>query len=73
MDTLGQLPEAYIKFEGQLHRFDSWGDLAGISSIESLPSAAQKYLSFIEERLQVPIWAVGIGPERSQLLISPME
>jgi adenylosuccinate synthase len=69
LDTLGQLPFAYIKSQGVLKKFETWGDLSNISSIQDLPSAAKEFLSFIENTLNVPIWAVGIGPERSQLLI----
>jgi adenylosuccinate synthase len=69
LDTLGQLPFAYIKSRRELKKFSTWGDLSNISSIEDLPSSAKEFLQFIEDTLNVPIWAVGVGPERHQLLI----
>lgn len=68
MDTLGQMPVAYIKYDGAYHKFKTWGDLKQIKSIQDLPQEAIKFLKFIEEKLQVPMWAIGIGPERKDLL-----
>lgn len=70
MDTLGQLPIVKIKYKNTLHDFQPWGDLKGITSMADLPDPAKQYLNFVEKVLSTPIWAVGIGPGRNDLLIS---
>jgi len=69
MDTLGQLPEINIKYQNQLHKFEPWGDLDQVQNMQDLPKSATCYLDFIEKVLQVPIWAVGVGPARKDLII----
>ena len=68
MDTLGQLPEIYLKYENTFVYFKPWGDLKAAPSIGNLPESAQHFLNFIERVLQVPIWAVGTGPSRNDLI-----
>ena len=69
MDTLGQLSQIYLKHKNQLIQFKPWGDLKGITNIKDLPSSALEYLEYIEKALSTPIWAVGIGQERKELLV----
>jgi len=69
MDTLGQLSQVYLKHKNQLIQFKPWGDLQGVTNIRDLPSSALEYLDYIEKHLGVPIWAVGIGQERKELLV----
>ena len=69
MDTLGQLPIVYAKFNNQLKQFKPWGDLQHIKSIEKLPLSAQEYLNFIQQATGAPVWGVGTGPSREQLLV----
>lgn len=69
MDTLGQMPEIYIKSNNQLHKFRSWGNLSDVKTFHDIPNPAMRYLNFIYSKLQVPIWAIGTGPERKDLII----
>lgn len=69
MDTLGQLPQVYLKHQNNLIQFEPWGNLQHISDIDELPLSAQKFLDYIQKVLKTPIWAVGTGPSREQLLI----
>ncbi len=49
---------------------DGWRcDISGITSYDSLPTAAKKYIDFIEEQLGVPVRMVSNGPRRSQILL----
>ncbi|MFN8079957.1 MAG: adenylosuccinate synthase [Kineosporiaceae bacterium] len=50
--------------------FDGWTeDLAGIRSFEDLPKNAQRYVLALEEMAGVRISAIGVGPEREDLVI----
>ncbi|MBK7623298.1 MAG: adenylosuccinate synthase [Kineosporiaceae bacterium] len=50
--------------------FDGWAeDLAGIRSFEDLPKNAQRYVLALEEMAGVRISAIGVGPEREDLVI----
>jgi adenylosuccinate synthase len=43
-------------------------DLSDCTEVDDLPSAAQDYLSFVEEQVGVPISLVGVGPGRDQFV-----
>jgi len=43
-------------------------DLSGSTELHQLPAAAQKYLDFLEEQVQVPVSLVGVGPGRDQFV-----
>ena len=45
-------------------------DISGARSFDDLPDACREYLDFISESLGVPIVLVGVGPERSQVILS---
>ena len=45
-------------------------DITGARSLEDLPEACRNYLDFISEFLDVPIVLIGVGPERSQIILS---
>jgi len=49
--------------------FAGWqGDISGVRSMSDLPTAARRYIDFIEEYLATPISMVSIGPGREQLI-----
>lgn len=68
MDTLGQLPKVFLKHNNELIEFSPWGDLQNIKSYSELPSSAQHFLNYIENTTKSPIWAIGTGASRDQLL-----
>lgn len=70
MDTLGQLSQVYLKHNNQPIPFKPWGDLKGITSMDQLPKSASNYLNYIEQTLNTPIWAIGNGPSRTDLIIN---
>ncbi|WP_018477360.1 adenylosuccinate synthase [Pontibacter roseus] len=43
-------------------------DLNQIEAVEALPEAFNKYMSFLEEQLQVPITIASVGPDRKSTL-----
>jgi len=43
-------------------------DLTGCTEAHHLPAAAQKYVDFLEEQVQVPVSLVGVGPGRDQFI-----
>ncbi|MFY9264437.1 MAG: adenylosuccinate synthase [Solirubrobacterales bacterium] len=45
-------------------------DISGARSLEDLPETCRDYLTFISESVGVPIVLVGVGPERSQVILS---
>ena len=46
------------------------GDLSGIRKREDLPVEARNYLTFLEERVEVPLRFISVGKERSQVIPS---
>ena len=50
--------------------FPGWADdLRTVKNIDALPSAARRYIAAIEERAEVPVTIVSVGPERTQTLV----
>jgi adenylosuccinate synthase len=50
--------------------YDGWDDdITGCRSFEDLPKNAQAYVKALESLSGAPISAVGVGPERSQIVI----
>ncbi len=48
---------------------EGWGvDISGVRDIAELPAAARAYLSFVEQRVGVPVAIVGIGQRRDQII-----
>ncbi len=45
-------------------------DISGARSFDELPEACRGYLDFISQQLDVPILLVGVGPERSQVILA---
>jgi adenylosuccinate synthase len=48
-----------------------WEDISGCRTFESLPPNAQAYVRSLEELSGTPIWGVGVGPGREQILSVP--
>ncbi len=49
--------------------FSSWGEIKDISKFEILPDNLKKYISYIENYLNIPIKIISLGPERNQTII----
>jgi len=52
-----------------LKKFPGWkSDISGIRKFEDLPKQAQQYVLYIEEKLEVPIKWVSVGPRREAMI-----
>ena len=49
--------------------FSTWGEIEDLSNFETLPDNLKKYISFIENYLNIPIKIISLGPERNQTII----
>jgi len=48
-----------------------WGEpLAAVASLDALPDAARRYVTYVERALEVPVTMVGTGAEREAVLTS---
>ncbi len=43
----------------------------GLTSLDALPAAARRYLDFLQEKTEVEVGCVSLGPERSETIIVP--
>lgn len=66
-------PDAAYKLQQSTPRYElleGWDDdISDVRYFEDLPSAAQKYIEFIEEKLEIPVTNIGVGPGREQVII----
>jgi len=54
---------------GVFEELPGWGaDISHITSYGDLPSAARDYVRWVEERMELPVALVGVGPRRDQIL-----
>lgn len=59
----GDITPVYTELKG-------WNtDMTGITSEEQFPSEFKAYIAFLEEKLEVPITIVSVGPDREQTII----
>ena len=49
--------------------FSTWGEIEDLSNFETLPDNLKKYISYIENYLNIPIKIVSLGAERNQTII----
>ena len=49
--------------------FSTWGEIEDLSNFETLPDNLKKYISYIEDYLNIPIKIISLGPERNQTII----
>ncbi len=63
LKTLSQCEPIYEELEGWTE------DISNAKTLEELPINAQKYITRIEELLEIPVKIVSIGPKRSQTII----
>ena len=43
----------------------------GLTNLDALPAAARRYLDFLQEKTEVEVGCVSLGPERSETIIVP--
>ena len=49
--------------------FSTWGETEDLNNFETLPDNLKKYISYIENYLNIPIKIISLGPERNQTII----
>ncbi len=49
--------------------FPTWGEIEDLSNFDTLPDNLKKYISYIENYLNIPIKIISLGPERNQTII----
>ncbi len=71
--TVPSTTQAWAACEPVYRTFDGWPDAdwdsVAETGIEVLPDAALAYATFIASELDVPLAAVGVGPDRAQTLV----
>jgi len=71
--TVPATTERWAACEPNFRTFDGWPefDASEVASegYEALPEAARTYLEYLEDELDTPVYAVGIGPGRSETIV----
>ena len=63
VDELAQWEPVYEELDG-------WEeDITDVRRREDLPAAAQRYVTFIEENVGLPVTLIGVGPDREQAIV----
>jgi len=62
-------PQNLSRVDPLYETFPGWeADISGVRHVDDLPTAAQNYLAFFEDYLEVEIGLVSNGPRRSQII-----
>jgi len=69
--TVPATTKRWAACEPNYQTFDGWDDVDwdSLSEYEELPENAQKYLAYVSEELDTPIYAVGVGPGRDETIV----
>ncbi|SFR44680.1 adenylosuccinate synthase [Halogeometricum limi] len=77
--TMPATTERWAKCEPNLREFDPWPEVDWSSVAEdgydAVPENAREYLDYVSGEMDVPIYAVGVGPDRAETveLANPFE
>ena len=71
--TMPATTEQWARCEPNFRSFDGWEeqdwDAVAEAGYDALPDNAKEYLGYVSDELGVPIYAVGLGPGRSQTVV----
>jgi len=68
--NMSQVMNCLDKIEPIYKEFDGWNcELENINSLTDFPEAAQNYLNYIQNEMNVPISIISIGPKRNQIVL----
>ena len=71
--TVPSTTERWADCEPNYRTFDGWDDADWTSiaadGYEALPEPTREYLEYVEAELDTPVWAIGIGPGRSETIV----
>jgi adenylosuccinate synthase len=72
-ETMPATTEQWAACEPNVRSFDGWeaADWAAVAEegYEALPENARTYLEYIEDEVGAPIYAIGLGPGRSETIV----
>jgi len=73
LDTMPATTEQWADCEASMRTFDGWADCdwgeVAADGYEALPENARTYLEYLEDELDTPVYAVGVGPSRSETVV----
>ena len=71
--TIPPTTERWAECEPNLRTFEGWpefdGSEAAEAGYEALPENARAYLEYLEDELDTPVYAVGVGPARTETVV----
>jgi len=71
--TVPATTERWAQCEANYRSFEGWPefDAAAVADAgyEALPQGARDYLEYVESELDTPVYAVGVGPDRSETIV----
>ena len=71
--TMPPTTEQWGRVEVEYREFDGWEDAdwahVAETGYEALPENAKTYLAFLEDELETPVYAVGVGPGREESVV----
>jgi adenylosuccinate synthase len=72
-ETVPATTEAWARCQPIYESFEGWPDAdwpeVAEAGYDALPEAARTYLDYLSEELDTPIYAVGVGPGRSETIV----
>ncbi|WP_049898399.1 adenylosuccinate synthase [Halococcus agarilyticus] len=71
--TMPATTERWSECEPQYRTFDGWSDAdwdaVAREGYDALPANARTYVEYVGDELDVPIFAIGVGPDREQTIV----
>jgi adenylosuccinate synthase len=73
IETMPPTTEAWGECVPTFRTFDGWPEVdwsaAAQEGIEALPDAARRYVQYVSDELDTPLYAVGVGPGRDESIV----
>lgn len=73
LQTMPPTTERWADCEANFRTFEGWADLnwetVAQEGYDAIPENARTYLEYIEAELDTPVYAVGVGPDRSSTVV----
>jgi adenylosuccinate synthase len=73
LSTMPPTTEQWAECEPTFRSFDGWPEVDWASvadeGYDAIPENARAYLDYISDELETPIYAVGVGPDRSETVV----
>ena len=73
VETVPTTTERWGECEPVLREFDTWPEVdwteVADEGYDAIPEAGRDYLEYLEDQIDTPVYAVGVGPDRSQTVV----